>query len=567
MKVGRKIGRIIDRAMFRLGQGPARASQIVRETIFRSGAYALSLKGRTPVALATLPAPWTEAESDANTLMAGFLVTGGRRVPFDDAPWAGLPADSSIRAAANGFQWLPILAQGETQAHLDRARRLVDTWLDANDRWSPDAWALDVLADRLSVWSHWLDVILAGEDHSAMRNRSLRSFMAQFRHLARSGPDDGPRDWRAFAVCRGLIRCALAVSDDAGASPAAGLRRLSSELDRQILPDGGHFQRSPSIHLRVFSLLVDIRNVLAESRTEAPPALQGAIDRMAPLLRLFRLGDGGLTVVNGGHEETRRAVDDVLDRSGSKGKGTINAPHTGFQRIAAGSTVIIADTGTPPPPGAQATAHAGPLAFEMSAGPHRVVVNCGAPAGVNGGASSGSEAAWVAAARATAAHSTVGIDDTNAVEFLPGGRIGVGPTEVLSQRRESDGAIWLDTEHNGYVETMGTRHKRRFFLSAGGDDFRGEDILEGVGGKTFRARFHLHPQVQASLIQGGTGVLLRLPGGTGWRFFANGGTVSLEDSIYLGAGGRHRRTEQIVVSGLLDGRRTSIKWRFAKVGG
>lgn len=557
MRVGRHIGRIVDKAIFGLGRGPARMSQIVREAVFRSGAYAMSLKGRTPLSLAALPAPWTETEADAGTLGSGFLVAGGRRVPFDDAPWAGLPNAPSVRAAANGFLWLPILSDTESGVGLERGRRLIETWLDANERWSPDAWALDVLADRLTVWSHWLDVFLGGEEQTALRTRALRSFMAQFRHLTRSGPSDGPRDWRAFAICRGLVRCALAVPDDA-ALLAAGLRRLSGELDRQILPDGGHFQRCPSVHLRVLALLVDINGALAATRTEAPAALQAAIDRMAPLLRLFRLGDGGLTVANGGHEETRQAVDDVLDRSGSKGKGTINAPHTGFQRIAAGPTVIVADTGTPPPPGAQAMAHAGPLAFEMSAGPHRVIVNCGAP--------SGAEAAWVAATRATAAHSTVGIDDTNAVEFLPGGRIGIGPTEVQSQRRESDGATWLDTEHNGYAETMGTHHKRRFFLSANGEDFRGEDILEGDGGRTFRVRFHLHPQVQASLIQGGTGVLLRLPGGTGWRFFANGGTVSLEDSIYLGAGGRHRRAEQIVVSGLLDSHRTSIKWRLAKVG-
>lgn len=558
MKVGMRLGRIVDKAAFRLGRGPARLAQAAREAVFRSAPYALSLKGRTPAALAPTAPPWTESESDAATLMAGFLGVAGRRVSFDDDPWSGLPEAPAVRAAANSFQWLAVLADAGDEAARARARRLIETWLDANPRWSPDAWALDVLADRLAVWSHWLPPFLDDDAQAALRGRALRSFMAQSRHLARSGPTDGPRDWRAFAVCRGLIRSALAVPDDATLL-AAGLRRLTGELVRQILPDGGHFQRCPSLQLRVLALLVDIRDALTQARAEAPPALQAAIDRMAPLLRLFRLGDGGLTVANGGHEETRQAVDDVLDRSGAKGKGTINAPHTGFQRLTAGPTVIVADTGTPPPPGAQALAHAGPLAFEMSVGPHRVVVNCGAPAGA--------DPAWVAATRATAAHSTVGIDDTNAVEFLQGGRIGAGPTEVQSQRRESDGAVWLDTEHNGYAATLGMRHKRRFFLAAGGEDFRGEDILEGDGAKTFRVRFHLHPQVQASLIQGGTGVLLRLPGGGGWRFFATGGTVSLEDSIYLGAGGRHRRAEQIAVSGLLDSQRTSVKWRFARVGG
>lgn len=556
MKFARRIGRALDAVVFRLGQGPTRLMRAAREALLRSGLYALTLQGRTPDALTPLATPpWVEPDGDSDGLRTGFLTIGARRVPFDPDAWTHLPADEGVRAACHGFSWLALLT--ETDDDREQARRLLTAWLDANARWSRDAWQMDVLADRLSAWAHWAPALLSGEANDALRTRTLRSFMVQTRHLARSGGQGAPTDWRAFATCRGLIRCGLS-APGAEMCLTVGLRRLEAEISRQILPDGGHIQRCPSIHMRVLALLTDIRDAVADAHVEGPAALQIAIDRMGPMLRLFRLGDGGLTVVNGGHEETRALVDRVLNASGAKGKGLLNAPHTGFQRVTAGSVCLIADTGTPPPPGAQMRAHAGTLAFEMSIGPHRVVVNCGAPASADG--------AWTAATRATAAHSTVSIDDTNAAEFLPGGRIGAGPTEVHSQRREADGAVWLDTEHNGYIPTLGMGHKRRFYISGTGEDMRGEDVITGDGAKTFRVRFHLHPQVQASLIQGGTGVLLRLPGGAGWRFFATGGTVSLEDSIYSGAGQRPRRSEQIIVAGLLDSEETVVKWRFSRVG-
>ena len=141
----------------------------------------------------------------------------------------------------------------------------------------------------------------------------------------------------------------------------------------------------------------------------------------------------------------------------------------------------------------------------------------------------------------------------------------MGPTNVTCTRRESDGKVWLETGHNGYVKTVGVLHKRNLYLSPDGEDLRGEDSIEGSGGKDFAIRFHLHPGVHASLVQDRSAVLLKLPSGGGWQFQASGGSISLEESIYLGDGGEPRRIEQIVVSGPLHGDGAEIKWRFHKI--
>ena len=112
---------------------------------------------------------------------------------------------------------------------------------------------------------------------------------------------------------------------------------------------------------------------------------------------------------------------------------------------------------------------------------------------------------------------------------------------------------------------LGIIHYRKFFLDISGEDFRGEDIIQGSGGKIFTARFHLHPNVDSSQVHGGNSILLRPGKGSGWQFHAIGGSINLEESVYLNGQSRPRRCEQIVISGPLTGNVTHIKWRFQKV--
>src|SRR4029077_3349712 len=101
----------------------------------------------------------------------------------------------------------------------------------------------------------------------------------------------------------------------------------------------------------------------------------------------------------------------------------------------------------------------------------------------------------------------------------------------------------LPPSHDGYLPVFGLTHARQLFIAADGEDLRGEDRLTGPAGRSFVIRFHLHPQVQASLTQDGSAALLRLASGTGWRLRAQGAVMSLGESVYLGAG-ETRKSQQ-----------------------
>jgi len=169
-------------------------------------------------------------------------------------------------------------------------------------------------------------------------------------------------------------------------------------------------------------------------------------------------------------------IDVTLSRAEARGKPLAEAVHSGFQRITASRTLVLMDTGAPAPPGWDREAHAGTLSFEMSVGKERLIVNCGALP------SAGAE--WRAAQRASAAHSTVTVEDMNSAELLREG-LGARPHRVKVARREADGNVWIEAEQDGYHAPFGIMHKRRLYLAADGGDLRGEDALSGSAGRKF----------------------------------------------------------------------------------
>mgnify|MGYP000609640697 CR=1 FL=1 len=530
--------------------------------LYGSFLYRLTLMGRAPDALAVTPVPVRLGDAGrGNAILRGTFPMPGNALPARAEGWFPEDADTATLAVLHGFAWLGDLRAAGGEAAVHRGRDLLRDWLDAADRWHPVAWRADVLGLRLAAWLTHFDFFLSSADrdlHAAV----LASLARQARHLGRVAG----RTWTVrghagpiprLLVAKGLLFAGVCLPGEERLE-AQGERLLESALAEQLLPDGGHVQRDPARHAEVLGHLVDLRAMLAAAHRESAGRVQQAVDSMAPILRLLRHGDSGLALFNGADEGDTAATDALLGQCGTAGTTPLQAPQSGFQRLGARKTTVLLDAGPPPPPGADTHAHAGPLAFEMSVGPYRLVVNCGARPGA--------EAAWRDLMRGTAAHSTVTVADTNAAEVLPGGGLGRRPKEVPCERNEEDGNTWLEASHDGYRDNLGIVHQRRLYLAADGSDLRGEDTLFGPAGHPFSVRFHLHPSVQASMVQSGGAVLLRLPNGQGWRLHGAGGKLSLEESIYLGRPGTVRHTLQVVLAGTTRADETVVKWRIGRVG-
>ncbi|MGE0221733.1 MAG: heparinase II/III family protein [Acetobacteraceae bacterium] len=508
--------------------------------------------GRVPDAPA-LPVrdPWPGDAVRGARLLRGEFETGGAVATLKPGDWCSASASVVIRSAAHGFGWLRDMRALGTDAARLLSRALVADWIN-----SPPADPLtrrpDVMGARITAWLGHYDFFAATADDS-FRQKLMGRLVSDARGLSAALPAE-ELDARALTALKGLIAAAVTLPEHAGLLTRA-LRFLPQEITRQVLPDGCHVERSPAAQLMALQDLTEIRALLQASQTQSPQALSGAIERMAPALRVMRHGDGGLALFNGSKEENAALVDLVLTQAGRGGRGPSELIDGGFQRIQAGRSVLIADCGAPPPAGVDRLAHAGTLSMELSIGRERLIVNCGAfPAG---------PPQWRDAARATAAHSTLVISDVNSSELRPDG-LGRRPTDVKAQRQEANGAHWLEAEHDGWRKPFGAIHRRRLYMAESGDDIRGEDVVEANEPQPYTIRFHLHPDVQTSLQQDGEAVLLRLRSGSGWRLRADGGQLSLEESIYLG-GAEPRKSEQVVLTGSQDGPQ-QVKWAISKVG-
>jgi uncharacterized heparinase superfamily protein len=296
---------------------------------------------------------------------------------------------------------------------------------------------------------------------------------------------------------------------------------------------------------------------------------------MMPMLRFFRQGDGSLAHFNGFGDTPTDQLATVLAYDDVRGALPAHAPHSGYQRIDHGGTVILVDTGRPPPVDYSVEAHAGCLSFEMSSGRQRLIINCGVPLP--------DAYALHRMARTTAAHSTVALNDTSSCRFLTRSAIGEwlgeaiisGPTRVEVERK-TEGGTAIAMRHNGYADRYGILHERRISLTESGDRIEGVDSSSTPSGNpvtrggrdAFAIRFHLHPGVRASRSEGGRNVLLELPDGERWEFHCSGAELDLEESILLSNLRNSRKTDQIVIHGRCQ-QTPSVAWQMQRtaVGG
>jgi uncharacterized heparinase superfamily protein len=515
--------------------------------------YRHTLIGRVPADLRLrVGQRWPGDAKRGAAIAGGEIELAGELVRNPSPRWSPPSAGPEWLAAWHAFGWISDLAAAGGTAR-DAARDLVQGWIAENTSWNSVAWRSDILATRIFAWIVHFDEIVKRDHDDALRRAMLGSLVAQLRHLARTASWEVAGAGRLRAL-KGLV-AGMSVLGSPEPRLARTLKTLERELSVQILPDGGHLSRSPSLQLQVLQDLIDTRVVLRAGQIEVPGALKEAIERMAPMLRFFRHGDRRLALFNDSLEEDGVLIDLVLTRSETKGRAPAHAPDTGFERLQVFKSLVLVDTGKPPPRGFDDHAHAGTLSFEFSHERERIIVNCGAYRGPKPN--------WWRVARASAAHSVLVVADTNSVEIRADGSLGRSPTSVARERAEHEGQQWVSATHDGYRERFGLIYARQLFLSADGEDLRGEDRVTGLPGATFAVRFHLHPSVQASLERDVSAVLLRPPSGIVWRLRAAGAEMSLGESVYLGSG-EARKTQQVVLSGTVPAGGATVRWAIRR---
>jgi uncharacterized heparinase superfamily protein len=508
----------------------------------------------------------------AEHIYAGYFSLAGKVVTtHGHSPFIAPPPSLAWAQALHGFGWLRHLRAADTALSRANAHALVEDWLNVEAR-GADAMERRVARDprivarRLISWLSQSPIILENADHQFYR-RFVRAIEVHVAVLERALGAGLTGDARLSAIIA-CVHAGLCLDGANGLLRRANAL-LSRELQAQILNDGGHVSRNPRVLVELLVDLLPTRQGFVARNIAAPEPLLNAIDRMTPMLRLFRHGDGALAGFNGMGVSEPETLATLLAHGDVGGAAALDAPYSGYQRMEAADAIVIVDSGRPPPWRFSREAHAGCLAFEFSSGLHRLIVNCGAPLADSGEAR--------AASRATAAHSTLVVDDHSSCRFAAAGSkadeadmLVEGPTQVDVKRSRDDCAQSVEASHNGYARRYGIVHHRTLRLADDGDSLSGQDHIAPARkrapayGKALAVRFHLHPSVRAELAADSGSITLTLPSGEEWRFAAERGAIGFEESIFFAAPGGAMLTNQIVLHGTLSESET-LNWSFLRL--
>lgn len=534
-------------------------------------------KPAKPRLLATVSNPLPGYKVAGTALRAGHFLVHGAKTPISQVEFAGAARLSPpLERMVHAFSWLSDLeAAAPREAVAPVAEHILAAWLDANPRiparsGKGPAWTVANAGLRELNWLIHAPLILSGPD-KVLRARILTAMTDTARWLDKNVGRADDLLGEVTGWC-GIVAAGLLLPDGKARRlfGEAGLIRALGEL---VGDDGGVLSRSPIAQMEAIALLVRLRACYQAVRSDPPQALETIMALLVPPLLALTHGDGSLGSWQGGWAVDGAVVAALISASGVRTRPLRDVRQWGYQRVVARKGVLQFDAAPPPLAKHARSGCASTLAFEFSHGGHRLIVNCGGAASAGGLMPVRLEQGL----RATAAHSTLVLDDANSTAILINGKIGSGVSEVEIDRRiltgeKLAGATRLEASHNGYVGRFGLTHQRILILRDDGTELRGEDMLipagkKGKNGKvSFAIRFHLGPGVEVGLSEDGHGAGLALPDGSYWQFRTAGGQVSIEESIWADGHGRPQAIQQIVVSGLVSRGGGNFAWLLKRMG-
>ena len=520
---------------------------------------------RKPLKLIAVPRDHVAGDrARGDAILAGNFPFGSESLPLAQLDFAGLGTDGMLAEQLQGFSWLRDLAASGARDKGSRiAEAIAGRWLLAHGTRIDDAWRADLWGERILFWTAYAPYVLSSRD-AGYRSALLNTLVRGARHCDSNADRVPPGLERITAWC-GVVAASLLVQ---GAVPRvahaeAGLARAMAGAQFE---DGGLNSRTPYEQMLLVDRLGLLRAAYHAAKQSLPDGFEAAAAAALAALHGVTLGDGALSSWQGGNPGEAARLSAVIEGCGLRARPLRHARGWGYQRLSALGTVIVVDAAPPPPPKMATAGCASTLAFEMSDGAQRLVINCGGagplPAALSPGLADG--------LRTTAAHSTLVLDDTNSTAILPDGQLGKGVADVTVDWSEDNDCSRLEAGHDGYVRSFGMLHKRSIMLGNDGKELRGADQLIPKGRRKVRdavpyaVRFHLAPGVEVTRTADGMGAILRAAGAPPWNFRCRGAMLTTEESIMIDGRGVPQPTTQLVILGEVSNLGGEVGWQFRR---
>lgn len=395
-----------------------------------------------------------------------------------------------------------LCAQGAAE-RADWHQALIGRWIAENPLGEDCGWDPYPTSLRIVNWIKW--ALSGGE----LGNAARHSLAVQARSLARG------IEWHLLgnhllANAKGLVFAGCYFDGrEAEGWLSEGLEILGAQLEEQVLPDGGHFERSPMYHAIALEDLLDLANVLAAYGVagDVGARLRAVAPAMIAWLRAMTHPDGELAYFNDAAPGVAASAEALAQYASLLGiappatQTSVWLRDSGYLRLESGPFVALFDAAAVGPDYQPGHAHADTLSFELSYKGARVLCNSGVSTYEIG--------AQRAFERSTPAHNTVCVDGADSSEVWASFRVARRARPHGCEFEIAAGGLRASASHDGYARLRGSpRHHRELRVEQG--QVRWIDTVDGDGEHEVCGYIPFYPGVRCELE--GRKFVLRLPG-------------------------------------------------------
>jgi len=405
-------------------------------------------------------------------------------------------------------------------------KELISRWVSENPPVDGIGWDSYPTSLRIVNWVKWA---LAG---NTLHSDWMDSLAIQARWLRR-GVEWHLMGNHLFANAKALLFAGVFFTGMEAANwRKHGLAILRRETREQILPDGGHFERSPMYHAIILEDLLDLiqlairfPGVIDEELVAEWHRCSG---RMLCWLNALTHSDGEIAFFNdatGGAAPNLEALKAYaamlrIQVRYNESEPMIHMADSGYVRLKKGVALLIADVGLIGPDYLPGHAHADTLSFELSISGCRLLINSGV--------SEYDVSLERLRQRGTAAHNTVQIDGADSSEVWASFRVARRATPIDLEMHAAADSLYVTCAHDGYKRLPNHPiHRRQWRLT--NTELEIIDTIERAFGSA-SASYHFHPAVRA--IGNESEGCARLPNGKQVYWEVKGGLGNIKASLW-----------------------------------
>lgn len=239
-------------------------------------------------------------------------------------PWQG---------QLQNLSWLQHFAASKRNLHAHYALRLLGRWAKAAKA-PRDAATLSKIVLALAIDGP----VLAQMCEADLQGEFFELVTAQTKLLHRTTPSNFE-----VALLKAIALLYMSTSFqgfDALRKPA--IDQFNINIDRLILPDGGHVSRNPQDVLVLLALLLPLKAAMKVARVNFPGSASNAIERMLPFLAMMTHADGGLARFSGNSVQAELiAAIALYDKTHAA--PLLQARHSHFARLDHGKSMLLVD--------------------------------------------------------------------------------------------------------------------------------------------------------------------------------------------------------------------------------